>query len=182
MNILITGASSSGATTLGQALATNLSASHLDTDDYFWLPTKPPYTTKRDPGEKLSLLLADLNQRAVTVVSGSVMKWGEPIESAFDLIVFLYLDSSIRMQRLHDREMARFGKVNPEFLEWASQYDNPSFSGRSLAHHNDWLASRDSHVLRLEGDLTVEQRVDAVTAELNRLNLVTTQAQLYNSN
>ena len=37
--IHILGASGSGTTTLGRALAERLQCRHFDTDDYFWLPT-----------------------------------------------------------------------------------------------------------------------------------------------
>src|SRR5438128_874343 len=40
----ILGASGSGTTTLGRALAEGLQCPHFDTDDYFWLPTDPPFT------------------------------------------------------------------------------------------------------------------------------------------
>ena len=40
--IHILGASGSGTTTLGRALAARLQCPHFDTDDCFWLPTDPP--------------------------------------------------------------------------------------------------------------------------------------------
>ena len=45
--IHIFGASGSGTTTLGRYLAQRLGGVHLDSDDFFWLPTDPPYTQKR---------------------------------------------------------------------------------------------------------------------------------------
>ena len=41
--IHITGASGFGVSTLGGALAARLGCAHLDTDDFYWLPTDPPY-------------------------------------------------------------------------------------------------------------------------------------------
>jgi adenylate kinase family enzyme len=46
--IHIAGASGSGVTSLGRALANALASSHHDTDDYFWLPTTPPYRLQRE--------------------------------------------------------------------------------------------------------------------------------------
>lgn len=37
------GASGSGTTTLARALADHWSVPHADADDYFWVPTDPPY-------------------------------------------------------------------------------------------------------------------------------------------
>lgn len=43
-HIHILGASGSGTTTLARALAVKTGYAHFDTDDYFWLPTKVPFT------------------------------------------------------------------------------------------------------------------------------------------
>ena len=83
MRVLITGASGSGTTTLGRALADSLNYRHLDTDDFYWIPTKPPFTLTRPWDERLRLLLAELGTNAV--VSGSVMERGAQVEDAFHL-------------------------------------------------------------------------------------------------
>jgi uridine kinase len=49
MHVLVTGAFGSGATTLGRTLSVRLGSSFLDADDYYWMPTDPPYEEKRDP-------------------------------------------------------------------------------------------------------------------------------------
>jgi len=41
--IHLMGASGSGTTTLGRALAQRLGCPHFDTDHYFWFPTAPPF-------------------------------------------------------------------------------------------------------------------------------------------
>ena len=48
LKVHIVGASGSGTTTLARALAPELGATALDSDDYFWLPTQPPFTDRRD--------------------------------------------------------------------------------------------------------------------------------------
>ena len=47
--IHVVGASGSGATTLGAALAKAMGVTHQDSDFFFWLPTQPPFTTQRPP-------------------------------------------------------------------------------------------------------------------------------------
>lgn len=162
MLILITGASGSGTSTLGAVLARELGIAHLDADDYYWLPTVPPFTTKRDPAERLSSVLRDVREKRSAVLAGSVMEWGVELENAFDLIVFLYVEAAIRVERLRARELERFGMTDPEFLEWAAQYDEGAMSGRSLPRHRAWLAARTCPVLELRGDLSVDERVKAV--------------------
>ncbi|WP_434134958.1 AAA family ATPase [Pseudomonas luteola] len=113
MNILITGASGSGTTTLGVALATHLHGVALDADTY-WLPTETPYThQRRDKFERNALLIKDMKVSETVIISGSVMNYGDYLENLFDLIVFLYLPAEIRIPRLKAREEARFGSASP---------------------------------------------------------------------
>lgn len=166
MRILITGASGSGTTTLGKAVSSKMGWCFIDTDDYFWLPTKPPYQSQRDPSSRLKMILDELNKHECSVVAGSIMNWGSQLEDSFDLIVFLYLDESIRVERLRIREERELGHADPEFLKWASEYDvGPSY-GRSLSRHQEWLSERRCKILKLEGDLTVQQRCELLLEAL----------------
>jgi hypothetical protein len=139
---------------------------HLDADSYYWLPGSPPFKYKRAATQRLALLSADLHATAGVVLSGSIMGWGAEVESAFDLVVFLYLPAHLRIARLHERETARFGVADPEFLEWAAQYDAGPAEGRSLAKHEAWLARLTCPVLRLDQDQTVEERLCLVRQAL----------------
>src|SRR5690349_3503998 len=101
-HIHITGASGSGVSTLGAALAERLGAPQFDVDDFFWMPTDPPFTDKRPVAERLALL----EERLVGdrwVLSGSLVGWGDPLTRRFDLVVFLYTPADIRMARLRAR-------------------------------------------------------------------------------
>ncbi|TWO72369.1 AAA family ATPase [Caenimonas sedimenti] len=166
MKILILGASGSGTTTLGRALAQRLRCAHLDLDDYYWMPTSPPYQQKRDAPDRLQLLRRDLDAASHAIASGSLLGWGSEVEDAFGLIVFLGVPTGIRLERLRQRETARFGRTNPEFLLWASQYDDGPPEGRSLAKHLAWLAGRRCPVLRIDGETSTEERVQQVVSAM----------------
>ncbi|SQG00256.1 putative cytidylate kinase [Paucimonas lemoignei] len=168
MYILITGAAGSGTSTLGYELSEQLSVRHIEADDYFWHPTDPPYQQRVAAEPRCALMLADLRAAPDAVVSGSVMDWGRELEDIFDLVVFLYVPSDIRLARLKRREEQRFGVARPEFLAWAAQYDSGTEPGRSLRRHREWLEQRQCEVLRLEGDLSRESRVGAVVEKLGR--------------
>jgi adenylate kinase family enzyme len=60
-HIHILGASGSGASTLGDALARSFGYVHLDTDDYFWEPTTPPFQQPRERQRRQALLGAALD-------------------------------------------------------------------------------------------------------------------------
>ena len=73
--MLVTGASGSGTTTLGRALATDWAVPHADVDDYFWLPTSPAYVEKRPAEDRLRLMEEVFLGRDAWVLTGSVMGW-----------------------------------------------------------------------------------------------------------
>lgn len=156
----IFGPSGSGATTLGRLVASEWSVPHVDADDYFWLPTSPPYVDQRAIPERLRLMDEMFVARDAWVLSGSVMGWGEPLIRSFDAVVFLTLPQELRLDRLRAREARRYGasietggsreSAHREFIEWASGYDDPAFDGRSRVRHEEWLQSVDCPVIRLD--------------------------------
>ena len=176
MKIHIFGASGSGTTTLGKALQQKLGYRHLDADDYYWEKTDPPFQVKVPLEKRNQTITNDFLAQENCIISGSMVSWGAEWASAFDVYVFLYLPPEIRMQRLKDREMERYGvalKNNEKFradskafLAWASQYDDGTFKGRSLAIHLDWIKVLAGKVLKIEGDTTVAERVDSVIAAI----------------
>lgn len=167
--IHILGASGSGTTTLGQELASQLKISHYDTDDYYWLPTEPPFQKVRAVKERQSLLMRDLEGHNDWILTGSLCGWGDIFIPMFDLVVFLWIPTDIRMKRLMERETRRYGletiqkggrnyDATKAFMEWNLQYDTGGMEIRSRTLHEAWLSNLTCSVLRLEGDLTIKER------------------------
>ena len=77
--IHIYGASGSGTSTLGRKISEELGYKFMDTDDYFWLPTDPQYTTKRNKEERLALMKKDIAENKNVVISGSLVDWGDEL-------------------------------------------------------------------------------------------------------
>lgn len=171
--IHVTGASGSGTTTLGRALATLLAVPHHDTDDYFWEPTEPPYVTKRDEAERLHLMRRLFVPRAGWVLSGSLVGWGDPLIPCFDLVAFVHTATELRLDRLRRREAIRYGSDDTDasqaFLDWAAGYDTAPAEGRSRARHEAWLAGLPCPVLRLDGDRPTAEIAREVAAALPRI-------------
>ncbi|WP_293862581.1 adenylate kinase [uncultured Alsobacter sp.] len=169
----VTGASCAGVTTLGRRLAERLAVPHLDVDDYFWMPTDPPFTTKRRPEDRVRLI-AQERRAGGWVLSGSLMDWGDALVDGASLVVFVHTPTLLRLQRLDTRERERFGtridpggdmhEIHVAFRDWASHYDDPAFSGRSRARHEAWLGRRREPVLRVDGREDLEALVARVLA------------------
>ena len=170
--IHITGASGSGTTTLGAALAERLSVPHFDTDEFYWYPSHPEFERKRPVEERIRLLRAAMFGVPGWVLSGSLNPWGDQLASEFDLVVFLYVPPEERLTRTLERERMRYGStIDPggsnhskhiAFMNWTERYDVVNTDGRSLAGHRAWLATLSSQVVELYGTPTLEQSVEAV--------------------
>ncbi len=177
--IHITGASGAGVSTLGAALARWLACAHLDTDDFYWKPTDPPYRHSREVGERMALMIAAMDEApAGWVLSGSLDGWGDPLIPRFRRVVFLAAPTEVRLRRLAERERRRNGvAIEPggalhahheDFMAYAGAYDSGVFTstltGRHLARHEAWLARLPCPVLRLDGAQPTKRLAEAVLA------------------
>jgi adenylate kinase family enzyme len=165
--IHLTGASGSGTTTLGRTLAETLGYSHFDADDFYWLPTQPKFQVKRDKIERLNMLWDCYNESNKTVLSGSVVDWDKRLDASFDLVIFLWIPSKIRLERLEQREIERYGFINQEFIDWAARYDTGDMTLRSRVRHEAWLETLQCDILSLEGDFSNKERLGRVLEKLS---------------
>ena len=169
------GASGSGTTSLASALAARHGHRHLDVDDFYWLPTDPPYREKRPRAARLALLRSVLAESVSWALSGSLCGWGDALIPEFDLVVFLVVPTEVRLARLRARELLRYGRdaivpggelheAHVEFLDWAARYDTGGPEMRSRALHERWLTKLPGRVLRLEGDRPVALQLATIEA------------------
>lgn len=175
--IHIFGASGSGTTTLAKALAVALNFQHYDTDNYFWIQTDPPFQAVRKRAERQRLLRQVLTKNESWVLSGSLCGWGDFAIPMFNCVVYLWLPSDVRMQRLKKREIERYGpdiekpnhprhKGHKEFLEWAAAYDSGGLDMRSKSSHEKWINALPYSVVRIEGNRTIHENLKIILNEL----------------
>lgn len=168
--IHIFGASGAGTTTLGRAIAERIGYFHMDTDDYFWLPTDPKFTRKRDAKERIALMKRDIEAHKKVVISGSLCGWGDELTSYFDLAVRVVTATDVRIQRIRKREYERFGErileggdmhgTHLDFLAWASKYDYGTPDMRSKARHDLWQSELTCEVRTVNGERNVEEMME----------------------
>ncbi|WP_025805763.1 AAA family ATPase [Pseudomonas chlororaphis] len=169
------GASGSGTTTLGQALAQRLAIAHFDADNFFWCPSEQPFSLRRLRDERIQLLQQQVAGLDSWVLSGSLCGWGDPMIPAFTHAIFLRLDPEIRLQRLRVREFQRYGEQIHEggerhlatqtFLAWAAGYDTGGQGTRSLRRHESWITGLSCPVIRLDA---THRSVQALQEEVLR--------------
>lgn len=175
--IHIYGASGSGTSTLGRKISEELGYKFMDTDDYFWLPTNPQYTTQRSKEERLALMKKDISENDNVVISGSLVDWGDELIPLFTLAIRLVTDTEIRIERLKIREKKEFGdRIMPggdmyinhmEFIEWAREYDTGSVDMRSKAKHDEWQKLLLCKQIVLNGADDLEENFKKVQVEIN---------------
>jgi adenylate kinase family enzyme len=174
--IHIYGASGSGTSTLGCFISEQLGYTFMDTDDYFWLPTNPKYTKKRERTERLQMMKEDMLNSNKVVISGSLVGWGDELIPYFTLAVRVVTDKSVRIQRLKEREKEHFGsrieiggdmyKYHTEFIEWAAAYDTGGIGMRSKAEHDQWEKLIGCKQITVNGEDNLEYNLQLINKAL----------------
>ncbi|MEZ6058398.1 MAG: hypothetical protein R3C01_16985 [Planctomycetaceae bacterium] len=186
--IHVIGASGSGTSTMGKSLASALAIPHFDSDDYFHAPTDPPFQSPRPAEERCEMICRDVASETSWVLSGGIVGWLPCPELDFTCIVFLYVPTQARIERLRLRERMRFGHrideggdmhdTHKEFIDWASRYDAGDIEGKTLAQHEAYLLSQRCTVLEYRGVQTVAEITASVVRSIT--NSQTPQSQAAN--
>ena len=106
--IHIYGASGSGTSAIGRFISDKLGYFFMDTDDYFWEPTNPPYTLKRNRSDRLTLMKNNIVKYDRVVISGSLVDWGDELIPFFTLAIRVETDTAIRIARLRKKRTGEF--------------------------------------------------------------------------
>jgi len=165
--IHIFGASGSGTSTLGKKISELWGYTWLDTDDYYWLQTNPPFVKSREKAERVRLIREDIEKYENVVLTGSLSGWGDELIPFFTLVVRIVIDRELRLERIRNRERERFGeRIAPggdmhehhlEFLEWAGKYDTAGVEMRSKARHDEWQKLLQCPIVVVDGAEDLEK-------------------------
>jgi len=174
--IHIYGASGSGTSTLGKFISEQLGYTFMDTDDYFWLPTNPKYTKKREVTERFQMMKKDILNSDKAVISGSLVDWGADLIQYFTLVVRVVTDKNVRIERLVEREKEHFGSRiaiggdmyhnHMEFIEWAADYDTGDIDMRSKSKHDQWQKLLKCKQITVNGEDDLKYNLEIVKNSL----------------
>lgn len=170
--IHIFGASGSGTSAIGRFISEQAGYFFMDTDDYFWEPTNPPYKTKRNRSDRLVLMRNDIEKHDKVVISGSLVDWGDELIPLFTLAIRVETDVTVRINRLKKRERKNFGgridaggdmyETHRAFIEWAASYDDGGLDMRSKSKHDEWQKKLRCRQILLDGSLPVEKNFEII--------------------
>lgn len=175
--IHIYGASGSGTSSLGKYISKKLGYFFMDTDDYFWELTNPPFTIKRDISTRIKLMKEDIERYDNVVISGSLVDWGDELIPLFTLAIRVETDTNIRLERLKIREQEKFGsRINIggdmydqhiKFINWAASYDDGGIDMRSKAKHDDWQKQLVCPLILVDGSIPLAKNFELIKKEIN---------------
>lgn len=174
--IHIYGSAGSGTSTIGRFISDKLGYFFMDTDDYYWEATNPPYTTKRNVSDRITRMRNDIAKYEKAVISGSLVNWGDELIPLLTLAVRVETDTGIRIDRLKAREREHFGnridiggdmyQIHQEFIDWAASYDTGGLDMRSKSKHDKWEKQLRCPRILLDGSLPVEKNFEIILANL----------------
>ena len=177
--ICICGLNGSGKTTLASALAKELKLKHMDIEQYYFTSTDNPYASSRTRAEVEQLLLEDIKQNprfAFSAVNGNMIP---EINANYDLVVYLNVPLDMRMKRIRQRAIDKFGdRVLPGGDMYEQEEKFFAYAEKRTPEKIDnWLETLSCRVIRLDGTKPIQENVEFIKsllplekAWLNRLH------------
>lgn len=172
MILNIFGSSGSGSTTLAKKIAREHQFNLIDVDDYLWKKTRIPFSERYTNQEAKELIQEAISEHEHHVISGSLVGICDDLKPQIDLFLYINLDINLRLKRIHEREVTRFGSrvleggdlysQHQEFLKWVSEYDSNSEEERSRRQHLLWLDDVTVPVFKVTEELTMDELLKLV--------------------
>ena len=159
--ICVCGLNGSGKTTLASALAEELAFKYMDVEDYYFTSADNPYATARTREEVEELLWADIRQNPCFVFSTVNGNMNNDINEYYDLVIYLEVPLDIRMKRIRQRAVDKFGdKVLPGGAMYEQEEKFFAYAEKRKPDAiEDWLKTVQCRVLRLDGTQAVRENV-----------------------
>jgi len=162
--ICICGLNGCGKTTLAGALAKELNFKHMDIEQYYFTSTNNPYASSRTREEVERLLLEDIKQNPCFIFSAVNGDMITDINIKYALVVYLDVPLEVRMNRIRQRAVDKFGdRVLPggdmyeqeeKFFSYAEKRTPEKIEG--------WLDTLSCKVIRLDGTKPIQVSVELI--------------------
>lgn len=166
MRLQIIGAHGTGKSALAKYISEQRNIKWINTEHYEWQDQS--CKQKNSLETRMALYEKDMTENKAYVASGSIFSWCESGFANRDVLIFLHLDETIRIQRLREHEVRRVGEQHMrlgddglytnEFLENCKAYKTPADRNvfGSYADHLHQMEVSKSPVLRLDSDRPLE--------------------------
>lgn len=167
MGIMICGLNGVGKSTLGAALAEKLNLYLID-HERLYFPARDvtnPYAAPRTHEEVQKILLRELAGHKNFVFTAVKGNYDESICSLFQYVVLLHVPKEIRMQRVKNRSLQKFGERLLPGGDLQEQEERFFNFVQSRPEHlvEDWVRTLNCPVLRADGTVPIEDNVRKIT-------------------
>ena len=165
--IIIIGLNGSGKSTVCRELARRLNYKLMDVEDYFFVESKIPYTISRTRAEVQKMLLDDIEKYQNYVLCSVNCNWDSKITDTLRMAVLLTAPLEVRMERVKQRELTRFGE---RVLEGGDLYESQKkfydfVASRSEQEVREKASLLSCPILEIEATLSVEEIVGRIIRE-----------------
>ena len=182
--IALLGLNGSGKPTLAHAISQQLNFYEMDLEDYYFPEQKEsrqsalegassdqtllseilPFSSSLTKDEVESLLLKDILVHPCFVLAGVTMNWCEEILSRFKIAFIIETPLEVRLQRIQDRDIMRFGS---RVLPGGDMYDQQCEFRRIVAEKDSEIVSQSIKrlscpVIKLDGTRSVEDNLQLI--------------------
>ena len=166
--ICVCGLNGSGKTTLAGELAKELNFKHMDIEQYYFISTDNPYSSSRTREEVERLLLEDINKNPCFVFSAVNGNMTLEINENYTLVVYLDVPLDVRMKRIRQRAIDKFGdRVLPGEDMYKQEEKFFAFAEKRTPEKiEDWLKTLSHKVLRLDGTKPIQESVELIKSLL----------------
>ncbi len=166
--ILICGLNGSGKTTLGRALAQRLGFDFLNDEDYYFFDSDIPFSKSRTEEEAKEYIVSYLESHENTVMVATRGDLGESINSMYDCVIYLSAPAELRMLRIKERDVERFGArvlSGGDMFERQQKFYDFVLS-RTVEKIERWLDFLPCEVIRLDGTKSIEDNIEYLSNRL----------------
>ena len=170
MGVLICGLNGAGKSTLGKRLAERLGWQFIDNEDLYFpkTDTKYAYSAPRGKAEVIRLLEDKIEKDRRFVFAAVKGDYGDKLLSLLDCIVVVDVPREIRLARVRERSLRKFGDRILDGGDLA-QRENAWFAlveSRPEDYVEKWLESVDRPVIRVDGTRPIEENVEYLASVL----------------
>ena len=164
MGILICGLNGVGKSTLGKRLAERLGRQFIDNEDLYFPKTdmKYAYSDPRGKEEVIRLLEEKIESDRRLVFAAVKGDYGDRLLSLLDCIIVLDVPKEIRLARVRERSLRKFGDRILDGGDLA-QRESVWFSlveSRPEDYVEKWLETVDRPIIRVDGTRPIEENVE----------------------
>lgn len=171
IGIVVCGLNGCGKSTLGKALARQMGLHFIDVEDLYFTreSVDAPYKNPRSRTEVEDLLLREVAGHEGFVFATVKGDYGEEVQKCYQYIVVIEVPQKIRMQRVRNRSLQKFGSrmlEGGDLCEAEEQFFK-LVESRTEAYYEDWLQALKCPIIRVDGTKTIEENVYFIIQQIN---------------